>query len=70
MKIRDSVALVTGANRGIGAVFVQELLAAAPAGSMRPLEVRSASSSMECAGGSGCDQARVHRRGRQEVHGC
>jgi NAD(P)-dependent dehydrogenase (short-subunit alcohol dehydrogenase family) len=28
MKIRDSVALVTGANRGIGLAFVQELLAA------------------------------------------
>ena len=27
MKIRDSVAFVTGANRGIGLVFVQELLA-------------------------------------------
>jgi NAD(P)-dependent dehydrogenase (short-subunit alcohol dehydrogenase family) len=28
MKIRDSVAFVTGANRGIGLAFVQELLAA------------------------------------------
>jgi NAD(P)-dependent dehydrogenase (short-subunit alcohol dehydrogenase family) len=28
MKIRDSVAFVTGANRGIGLVFAQELLAA------------------------------------------
>jgi NAD(P)-dependent dehydrogenase (short-subunit alcohol dehydrogenase family) len=28
MKIRDSVALVTGANRGLGLVFVQELIAA------------------------------------------
>ena len=28
MKIRDSVALVTGANRGIGWSFVRELLAA------------------------------------------
>ena len=28
MKIRDSVALVTGANRGLGLVFAQELLAA------------------------------------------
>src|ERR1700728_455941 len=28
MKIRDSVALVTGANRGIGVAFAQELLAA------------------------------------------
>jgi NAD(P)-dependent dehydrogenase (short-subunit alcohol dehydrogenase family) len=28
MKIRDSVALVTGANRGIGLAFAQELLAA------------------------------------------
>jgi NAD(P)-dependent dehydrogenase (short-subunit alcohol dehydrogenase family) len=27
MKIRDSVAFVTGANRGIGLAFVQELLA-------------------------------------------
>jgi NAD(P)-dependent dehydrogenase (short-subunit alcohol dehydrogenase family) len=28
MKIRDSVAFVTGANRGLGLVFAQELLAA------------------------------------------
>jgi len=28
MKIRDSVAFVTGANRGLGLAFVQELLAA------------------------------------------
>jgi NAD(P)-dependent dehydrogenase (short-subunit alcohol dehydrogenase family) len=28
MKIRDSVALVTGANRGLGLAFVEELLAA------------------------------------------
>jgi len=28
MKIRDSVAFVTGANRGIGLAFAQELLAA------------------------------------------
>ena len=28
MKIRDSVAFVTGANRGLGLVFVQELIAA------------------------------------------
>ena len=28
MKIRDSVTFVTGANRGIGLVFAQELLAA------------------------------------------
>ena len=27
MKIRDSVAFVTGANRGLGLAFVQELLA-------------------------------------------
>jgi NAD(P)-dependent dehydrogenase (short-subunit alcohol dehydrogenase family) len=27
MKIRDSVAFVTGANRGLGLVFAQELLA-------------------------------------------
>jgi len=28
MKIRDSVAFVTGANRGLGLMFAQELLAA------------------------------------------
>ena len=28
MKVRDSVALVTGANRGLGLVFAQELIAA------------------------------------------
>ena len=28
MNIRDSVAFVTGANRGIGLTFMQELLAA------------------------------------------
>jgi NAD(P)-dependent dehydrogenase (short-subunit alcohol dehydrogenase family) len=28
MKIRDSVAFITGANRGLGLVFAQELLAA------------------------------------------
>ncbi len=28
MKVRDSVAFVTGANRGIGLAFAQELLAA------------------------------------------
>ena len=28
MKIRDSVAFVTGANRGLGLAFVQELIAA------------------------------------------
>jgi len=28
MKIRDSIAFVTGANRGIGLAFAQELLAA------------------------------------------
>ena len=28
MRVRDSVAFVTGANRGIGLAFVQELLAA------------------------------------------
>jgi NAD(P)-dependent dehydrogenase (short-subunit alcohol dehydrogenase family) len=28
MKIRDSVAFVTAANRGLGLVFAQELLAA------------------------------------------
>ena len=30
MKIRDSVAFVTGANRGIGLAFAQEQLAADP----------------------------------------
>ena len=32
MKIRDSVAFVTGANRGLGLAFVQELL---PAGARK-----------------------------------
>lgn len=47
MKIRDSVALVTGANRGLGLVFAKELLAAGAERSMLRREIQNPSSWME-----------------------
>jgi NAD(P)-dependent dehydrogenase (short-subunit alcohol dehydrogenase family) len=41
MKIRDSVAFVTGANRGLGLAFVQELLAAGAEGLRRGTRPKS-----------------------------
>jgi NAD(P)-dependent dehydrogenase (short-subunit alcohol dehydrogenase family) len=46
MKIRDSVAFLTGANRGIGLAFAQELLAGGGEKSTPQRASRSASPSL------------------------
>jgi NAD(P)-dependent dehydrogenase (short-subunit alcohol dehydrogenase family) len=50
MKIRDSVAFVTGANRGIGLEFARELVAAGARKVYGRQEIRNPSTSLESSG--------------------